>query len=155
MRVLGLDIGERRIGVAVSDPGQRVASPVAVLDATVLYDPGPLLRLVSDYEVGLVVIGLPLSLNGTEGEQARRTRETGARIAEILGVPVTYADERLSSVEASRAMKAAGLSDREKRGRIDMVAASLLLQSYLDRRIGSEGTPSADSGEIEDGTRDE
>jgi len=132
VRVLGLDIGERRIGVAVSDPTHRVASPLRVLDAAVVTRPAPLLEIIADYDVGLVVIGLPLSLDATEGPQAKRAREVGTRLAECLGVPVVYADERLSSVEAKRAMSAAAVPDKKKRGRIDMVAASLFLQSYLD-----------------------
>ena len=69
--MLGLDIGERRVGVAISDPGERVATPLKVLDARVLRDLTPLLRLLEDYEVGRIVVGLPMSLDGTEGPQAR------------------------------------------------------------------------------------
>ena len=134
MRVLALDIGERRIGVAVSDVQQRVATPLVVLDAAVLREPKPLLELVDDYEVGCLVIGLPLSLNGVEGPQAQKVKAAGESLARNLGVPVIYADERLSSAEASRAMRAAGVSERDQRGRLDMVAAALFLQSYLDSR---------------------
>ncbi len=136
MRVLGLDIGERRIGVAVSDPRQRVASPLCVLDAGALRDARAIADLVSEYEVGLIVVGLPLSLDGEEGPQAQKIRSVGTRIAEHTGVDVEFADERLTSAEASRAMGAAGLSEKEKRGRIDMVAAALILQSYLDQQVG-------------------
>lgn len=132
MRLLALDIGEKRIGVAVSDSALRVATPLTVLDASVIGDPRPLADLVDQYEVDRLVIGLPLSLDGTEGPQAVRVREVGTRLAEGLGMDVTYADERLSSAEASRAMRAAGLSDKQKRGRVDMVAAALILQTYLD-----------------------
>lgn len=134
MRVLALDIGARRIGVAVSDSKQRVASPLCVLDAGVISRPKSLLDIIAEYEVGLVVVGLPLSLDGTEGPQARHAREVGTRLAKSLDVPVTYADERLSSVEANRTMKAAAVKDKDKRGRVDMVAASLFLQSYLDAK---------------------
>ncbi len=148
--MLGLDIGERRVGVAVSDPRQRVASPLCVLDSSVLRDPRPVADLVSEYEIERLVIGLPLSLEGEEGPQARRIREVGMRLAAEVGVAVDFADERLSSAEASRAMRSTGLSEREQRGRVDMVAAALFLQSYLDARVNGdtesrgaapEGTP--------------
>jgi putative holliday junction resolvase len=145
VRVLGLDIGERRIGVAISDPEQRVASPLCVLDASVLRDPQPIVGLLAEYEAERLVIGLPLSLDGTEGPQATRVREVGTRLAQAVGMDVDFIDERLSSVEASRAMSAAGFTEREKRGRVDMVAAALFLQSYLDRRAGSPSAAEADA----------
>lgn len=133
--MLGLDIGEARVGVAVSDPDGRVATPLKVLPARSLAaDPSPLLRLVSDYEAEAVVVGLPLSLDGTEGPQAARVRAFADRLASALPVPVEYWDERLSSAEARKAMTAAGVSDRDKRGSVDKVAASLLLQGWLDSR---------------------
>ena len=138
MRVIGLDIGERRIGVAISDPCGRVASPAAVLEASTLRDARDLARLVGDYDAGLVVIGLPTSLDGTEGPQARRVRELGARLAQGLPVPVVFADERLSSVEARRVLSRAGLDERQQRGRVDMVAAAVFLQGYLDARASKE-----------------
>lgn len=133
MRVLGLDIGEKRIGVAVSDPSGTIASPLCVLDAApVMGDGGPVARLIDEYEAELVVVGLPRSMDGTEGMQAARVRSAGARLATFLNVPVVFADERLSSTEASRVMGEGGLSEREKRGRLDMVAAAIFLQTYLD-----------------------
>ncbi len=141
--MLGLDIGERRIGVAVSDPRGRVASPLCVLDARVVGHPEPLVEIVSEYGVGLVVVGLPLSLDGTEGPQSQHARQVGMHLAESLGVPVVYSDERLSSVAAKRAMNDAGVSDKKKRGRVDMVAASLFLQSYLDSTPADAAMPDA------------
>lgn len=133
MRVLGLDIGQKRIGVAVSDPSGTVATPLAVLDAkSALRDGGELVRLAEEYEIKLVVLGLPRSMDGSEGPQAADVRATGARLAHFLRLPIEYYDERLSSAEARRAMTSAGVSDRDKRGSVDMVAAALFLQSYLD-----------------------
>lgn len=133
MRVLALDIGERRIGVAVSDPSGTVATPLAVLDAAaVLADGREFARLVDEYGVGRVLVGLPLSLDGSEGPQAASVRRAAARLAGFVDVPFDFADERLSTAQASRAMGEAGISDREKRGSVDMVAASLFLQAYLD-----------------------
>ena len=135
MRVLALDIGEKRIGVAVSDPSGTVASPLVVLDAAkVLTDGSDLTRLVEEYGAELVVVGLPLSLDGSEGPQALDVRRAAARLAGFLRVPVEFADERLSSTQASRAMGDVGASQRQQRGSIDMVAAAIFLQSYLDAR---------------------
>ena len=137
MRRLGLDIGERRIGVAVSDPSGRVATPLTVLDARELArDAGPLRRLIEDYEPGELVVGLPLTLAGDEGPQAHIVKATVRRLIEPLGIPVAYHDERLTSTEAERAMAAAGADARARRGSVDMVAAALLLQSYLETDTG-------------------
>jgi len=133
MRALGLDIGERRIGVAVSDPTGTVATPLVVLDARSLARDGtPLRRLVEDYEPALLVVGMPLTMAGEEGPQAAIVKATVRRLLEPLGIPVAYNDERLSSAAANRAMAEAGADERARRGSVDMVAASLLLQSYLD-----------------------
>ena len=137
MRVVALDIGEKRIGVAVSDVSGTIASPLKVLDAAaVMADGRDLKRIVEDFEAELIVIGLPRSLDGTEGPQADRVRRAGERLARLVSVPVTYVDERLSSIEARRSMTEAGTSDRDKRGSIDMVAAALFLQTYLDASRG-------------------
>ena len=138
MRVIGLDIGERRIGVAVSDPSGRVSTPVAVLDARrVLGDGVELRRLLEDYdEVGLIVVGLPRSLDGREGPQAARTRAAADRIAQLTGLEIRFVDERLTSAEAERRMAESGADSRTRRGSVDMVAASILLQAYLDAGPG-------------------
>jgi len=139
VRVLGLDIGEKRIGVAVSDPGGRVATPVSVISAEEAVRDGRVLRrVVDDYEVDLVVVGLPLSLDGTEGPQARRVRAQAQKLAQFLPVTMQFVDERLSSSEAKRRMQEAGADERRQRGSVDMVAASILLQNYLDAHRASE-----------------
>lgn len=131
--MLALDIGEKRIGVAVSDPSGRVATPLKVLDtAEVLRDLRSLSRLVEDYGAERVVVGLPISLDGTEGPQARRVRSLVARIDAALPPDIVYVDERLSSTEAKRRMSETGMSERDMRGSVDMVAAAVLLQGYLD-----------------------
>lgn len=139
MRVLALDIGEKRTGVAVSDVSGSVAMPVKVLQtSTLLADARMLRRLADDYEVEMVVVGLPLSLDGTEGPQAAEVRRISRRLAGFVSVPFEFFDERLSSAQAKRSMTEAGASDREKRGSVDMVAASLFLQSYLDAHRDTE-----------------
>ncbi len=136
MRVLGLDIGEKRIGVAVSDPSGTVATPLTVLDApSVLGDGAALARIVEDYEAELLVAGLPVSLAGEEGPQAGRVRRAAERLAGLVGLPLAFADERLTSVEASRRMREAGADERRQRGSKDMVAAAILLQAYLDSPV--------------------
>lgn len=133
MRLLGLDIGEARVGVAVSDPSGAIASPLAVLDARSLArDIRPLQEIVKTYEAAGLVVGLPLGMNGAEGRQAAAVRAVGDRLGRALGLPVTYADERLSSAQASRAMGAGGVEAKKQRGRLDMVAAAIILQAHLD-----------------------
>jgi putative Holliday junction resolvase len=136
VRVLGLDIGERRVGVAVSDPEGRVATPLKVVPAPLSADISPLARIIEDYEPGLIVIGLPLSLDGSEGPQAVRVRAEAERLARLVPVELAYHDERLSSVAAQRAMAEAGADSRARRGAVDMVAASIMLQTYLDATHG-------------------
>lgn len=135
MRVLALDIGEVRVGVAVSDPDARVSSPVCVLPAAeVLAHAVTFRRVLEDWEPELLVCGLPRTLAGENGPQADRIREQAQRIAKSCGLPLEFADERLSSAEAKRILREQGLSERAMRGKVDMVAASLFLQSWLDAR---------------------
>ncbi len=133
MRTLGIDIGEKRIGVAVSDASGRVATPLTVLDGPRAFANGDdLSAIVDEYGIERIVIGMPYSLDGTEGPQARRTRTLAARLTVGVTLPVTFFDERLTSAEASVRMREAGCSEREQRGSKDMVAAAILLQAFLD-----------------------
>lgn len=135
MRVMALDIGEVRVGVAVSDPGERVASPVCVLPAAeVQAGAKPFKRVLEDWEPELLVCGLPLTLAGEEGPQAERIRGVAAAISERTGIPHVFADERLSSAEAKRSLREKGYDEKSMRGKVDMIAASLFLQSWLDER---------------------
>ncbi len=129
MRVMGLDIGERRIGVAVSDPVGRVATPLTVVAAS---DRRMLASIVEEYDVEAIVVGIPLAMDGSEGAQAARVRPVAESLARELRLPVRYFDERLTSAQARRVMGEAGVPDRKKRGRLDMLAATVLLQAYLD-----------------------
>lgn len=135
MRVLALDIGEVRVGVAVSDPAGRVASPVCVLPAQeVLAHAATFRRVLEDWEPEFLVCGRPMTLAGEEGPQAARVREQAERVAAACGLPLEFEDERLSSAEAKRILREQGLSERAMRGKVDMVAASLFLQAWLDAR---------------------
>ena len=135
MRVLALDIGEVRVGVAVSDPAGRVASPVCVLPAQeVLAHAVTCRRVLEDGEPELLGCGRPMTRAGEEGPQAARVREQAERVAAACGLPLEFEDERLSSAEAKRILREQGFSERAMRGKVDMVAASLFLQAWLDAR---------------------
>jgi putative Holliday junction resolvase len=134
-RTLALDLGERRIGVAVSDPTGTVARPVtAIVRASRQKDLDVITHLVDEYQAELVIIGLPLSLDGTEGPQAQQTRRYAERLAEELNVPIEFWDERYSSVRAEEILKGkrGKRRRRQTRGDVDATAAAVFLQSYLD-----------------------
>lgn len=135
MRVLAIDIGERRCGLAVSDGSGRLASPLKVLPASEVLSCARSFRtIIEDYEVELLLCGRPLTLAGEEGPQAARLREQAERIAASCALPLEFVDERLSSAEAKRILREQGLTERDMRGKVDMVAASLFLQTWLDAR---------------------
>lgn len=141
MRILGLDVGERRIGVAVADEGVRVALPVAVVERRELpADLGAIARLVQEQGAEAVVIGLPISLNGSLGPQAEAVKAFGQDLAARLSLPVEYWDERLSSVEAQRRLASAGHRGPKAKARRDAAAAAIVLQSYLDAQA-SQSAP--------------
>ena len=131
MVALALDIGETRIGIAVSDRSGRVASPVKVLPAAeVIGLAKSFLYIVEDYEPDVLVSGRPMTMAGERGPQAAQAQ----KIADALDLPLYFEDERLSSAEAKRILREQGLSEKQMRGKVDMIAASLFLQSWLDSR---------------------
>ena len=136
MRVLGVDFGEKRIGLAVSDPTGRIATPLDTVQRRAGKRPpiAELERIGRSLEVEHVVIGLPLDLRGEENDWSREVRAVGTKLAERLGVDVSFVDERLSSVRAERAVRDSGLkkSERERKERVDAAAAQLILQAWLD-----------------------
>ena len=133
MRALCLDIGEVRVGAAISDAQGRVATPLCVFPATELAGPGAQFRrLLQDWEPDVLVCGLPLTMAGERGPQAERIVSLAEDVAQLCALPLEFADERLSSREAKRILREQGLSERDMRGKIDMIAASLILQSWLD-----------------------
>lgn len=132
-RVLGLDLGDARIGVAISDPDRRVAVPFGTV--AVGRPPGELRAiadLVGEHEVTLVVVGHPLSLDGTSGPAAAKVEEIAEALRASLSVPVVLHDERLSTVEAHRLLEGAGLSSKQRRSVVDAAAAQVILASWLD-----------------------
>lgn len=135
MRVMALDIGKVRCGIAISDPQERVATPLCVLPTEEVRSNAPSFRrLCEDWEPELIVSGLPLTLSGQKGPQAQSIREVAQQVATSLSLPLEFSDERLSSSEAKRVLREEGMSERDMRGKVDMVAASLFLQSWLDKR---------------------
>ena len=135
MRALALDIGEVRVGIAASDASGTLAFPVKVLPAQEVLGHAKTLRCVwEDYEPEVLVCGRPLTLAGEDGAQAARLTAQAERIAKSCGLPLEFADERLSSKEAKRILREEGRSEKEMRGMVDMVAASVFLQTWLDAR---------------------
>lgn len=133
MRILALDVGDVRVGVALSDSTGKVATPHSVLATKeMLGDSRKLAMIIEDYEVEKIVVGLPLSLDGTEGPQARHVRALTAKLLAQCTLPFEFFDERMSSSEAKRVMSEGNVSSRDQRGTLDKLAASVFLQSYLD-----------------------
>ncbi len=134
-RVVGLDPGSKRIGVAVSDSERSTAVPVAVVE--VIRERPATLRqlatLIREYEATEVVVGLPTSLDGVERAAAVQARTLGRQLAELTGLPVGHHDERLTTVTADRLLAEAGHDSRSRRKVVDQVAAAVMLQSWLDR----------------------
>ncbi len=139
MVALALDIGETRIGIAISDRTGRVAMPLKVMPAQdVVALSRPFRMLVEDHEPDILVCGLPRTLAGEEGPQAERVKEVALGVSRSLGLPLHFVDERMSSREAKRILREQGLSEKQMRGKVDMVAASLFLQAWLDGFDGKD-----------------
>jgi putative Holliday junction resolvase len=131
-RVLGLDLGDARIGVAISDDRRRIAVPLGTVRTGAPADVKAIGDLVHEHGVTLVVVGHPLHLSGAAGERAHQAERFAAALEGFLDVPVLLQDERLSSVEADRALREAGASGRERRRTVDRSAATVILQAWLD-----------------------
>lgn len=135
MRIMGLDVGERRIGVAISDPDERLAVPLRVLERRGgAADARTVADLARREGVGRIVVGLPVSLDGSLGPQARQTQAFAELLRTATDAEVELYDERLSTLEAERHLRRMGMREREMRSRRDAVAAAIILQAYLDSR---------------------
>lgn len=131
-----MDFGEKRIGMAISDPTNTLATPLETLTRRAGKRP-PIARMAeiaAEHDVGRIVVGLPLALDGSENEWCADVRAMAAKLAERVDAPVVFVDERLTSVRAERAVRSAGLrkSERERKERVDAAAAQLILQAWLD-----------------------
>ena len=135
MRALGLDVGERWIGVAVSDPDGTVAVPVTVVERKSEAEAlGRIAALARDQEVDRIVVGMPRSLDGSLGKQAHAVQSFVESLKSHTDLPVVDWDERLSTLHAERMMVEAGVKRVKRKGRLDSVAAAIILQGYLDRQ---------------------
>lgn len=135
-RVLGVDLGDKRIGIALSNPDRTVSSPLVVLSRS-----GQLHReigeLIDEWQAVGLIVGLPLSLDGSVGPAATKALAEIEQLGATLGVPVETYDERLTTISAERMMTDAGLDSRSQRKVVDMIAASILLQGWLDKEAFS------------------
>ena len=130
---MGLDVGEKRIGIALSDPFGTFAQPHATLPrGREAADLAKLAEVVHQHEVTSLVVGLPLHMSGEESAMAAKIRTFADRLGETVGLPVTYWDERLTTLEAERTLIAGGVRRKKRKQVVDQVAAVLILQGYLD-----------------------
>jgi len=130
-RILGIDHGDARIGVALSDPSAFLASPLCVIKSTkTALD--EIDALVKEHGVATIVVGLPRNMNGSYGPAAEKVRAFMEKLREKVGVPVEEWDERLSTVSAHNALREAGLNGKKRKDVVDKVAAQIILQNYLD-----------------------
>ena len=134
VRALGLDLGSKRVGVAISDRTGTIASPLLVLQrsGSVKRDHEAIAKLVIEEEADIVVVGLPLNMNGSNGPAARAAVEEAAALATVVGVPVVTFDERRTTVTADQAMMEANMRAQARRRIVDKIAAAVMLQNWLD-----------------------
>lgn len=136
MRALGVDLGSKRIGLALSDLSGTIASPLSVLarSRSKREDHEAIRRLVIEEEVEVVVVGLPLTLSGAHGPAAKAVTDEVTQLSSVVGVPVELVDERLTTVAADRILREGDLSASKRRLHVDKIAAAVLLQTWLDGR---------------------
>lgn len=132
MRYLGLDIGDRWIGIALSDPSGKLASPLTILKRSdYLADLEDITRIINQYEVKKVIVGLPRTMDGSLGRQAEKVKAFTDKLRRHVEVPVEFRDERLTTVSARRMMRASQTKKGRKK-RDDAIAAAVILQGFLD-----------------------
>ena len=142
-RLLGVDYGTKRVGLAVSSPDQKFAGPLEnYTRRTEPLDAKHFTQVVSENRIKGLVIGLPVHLSGDEGEKAVESRAFGQWLAELTGLPIRFWDERFTSARAEEALLEAGLSKKKRKARLDKLAAQFMLQAYLDAP-DREKTPEA------------
>jgi putative Holliday junction resolvase len=138
-RLLGIDFGVKRVGLAISDPDRRISSPLAVYQRqTTERDSAYFLEVVNDWEIDKLVLGMPLHTSGQSGLKVQQTRSFAGWLAKVTQRPIVFWDERFTTSQAHERLKSAGVRASQRKGRIDSIAAQILLQDYLD-----EGCPDA------------
>ena len=144
---MGIDFGDSRIGVALSDPLGIMATPLTIITRTEEEkDIGALIDIIRRNAVGRVVMGLPISMDGTLGKQAEKVKEFAATLAKKIDIPVEFKDERLSTVVAKNLVREARRTERKTR--YDAAAAALILQSYLDDKAGPPTLPGESGSQL-------
>ena len=148
-RILGIDYGRRHIGLAISDPDGLIGTPMKLLSGSgsAKKDAHVITEIAGENDVTEFVVGLPLHMDGREGEQVRLTRVFVTHLKQESGLPVHLYDERLSTFAANRLLRQAELPPRERRKRQDVVAAGIILQGYLDSRRTQRDSASGDERE--------
>lgn len=144
-RVLGIDPGDRRIGIAVSDPTGTIASPYGFIDISTSDPVTSIAAIALDMDCDRIVVGLPLRLDGSEGPSAQRSRTLGALLSAELHLDVVYADERFTTLTAEAALLEGNVRRSERKTRRDQVAAAVMLQGYLDRQAHDDRDGDASS----------
>lgn len=142
MRIMGLDFGSKTVGVAISDALLITAQGIEIIrrkeENKLRQTMARIEELIEEYEVEELVIGLPKNMNDTEGVRVELTKEFGEKLGRRTGLPVSYWDERLTTVAADKAMIEAGVRRGNRKDYVDMIAATLILQGYLDCRKNKE-----------------
>ncbi len=137
-RLIGLDVGDKRIGVAISDP---LGITAAGLETIHRHNTQADVALVADicrrHGAVEIIIGLPLHMDGTESEQSQKIQAFGKKLARAIGVPIIYEDERLTTISAIRTLTLQGVKTGHNKGLVDMVSAAIILQKYMDRQSPS------------------
>lgn len=135
MRILAIDYGDSRIGLAVSDILGIIASPVGTIKSVGMRgDIDALAQKASELNAQIIVLGLPLNMDGSEGERAEKTRKLGGVLAKVSGLTVEYVDERLTTVSAERVLDEAEMRWDKRKKVVDTISAQIILQTYLDKR---------------------
>ena len=147
--MMGLDIGSRRIGVAIGDELGILASPIGFVE-TGPQDRLAFAKIIQEHRITRLIVGIPRTMAGKEGPQSKIVRDYAKSLARDLEMPLTYWDERLTTVIAERSLISGGRSRRQRREEIDAAAAAVMLQGYLDHRAAIARTDSAILGEIGD-----
>ena len=150
MRIMGLDFGGKTCGVALSDPLMITAQPKEIIrrdrENKLRRTFARIEELIGEYDVGLIVLGLPLNMDDSQGERAQKTLEFQDRLQRRTGLPVVMSDERLTTVEAEDIMREQGIPREKYHDYVDMIAASIILQEYLENRRGELSAPNAVTG---------
>lgn len=143
MKYLGLDVGERRVGAAIGDNQMRIATPLEVIERrSIEEDARAIGELAKNYSAEHLLVGLPRNMDDSSGAQAAAVQAYAAQVARVLGLPLTFWDERLTTIEATERIHAGGGKGKKSRRTLDAIAASVILQDFLDsQQTVHEGTP--------------